>query len=276
MRPPRLRALLANALAIAAGLVVALALAEIGTRLFAPQPLSGSWLVYGPRGMLMNKAGGGPVRNELVGHDAVFYDFNAWHQRGRNEPDPGAARVLVLGDSFTFGFGLAVEDTFVARLQAMLDERGAGARSTVPRVQLLNASAGGWGTADQLTYLEAFGDRLAPSAVVVFVNFGDASRSIRSGLIPSRPIGRGSRRSTSLRGARARSCRSRATASTISCSSTRTSSSWCASPARPASPAAQRRRRSPGRSRRPSRSWRGGCSAAWPAGAGSATSSSRC
>lgn len=178
----RLRSRLANAFIAAAGLAAALALAEAGTRLFFPQPLSGSWLVYGPQGILMNRAGGPPTRNELPLHRVVHYAFNSHNQRGREEPDPAAARVLVLGDSFTFGYGLAFDDTYVSGLQRRLD-----ARHTVPRVQLLNAATGGWGTADELAYLEAFGDGLGLSAVVVFVSFGDPSRSIDQGLFDIRP-----------------------------------------------------------------------------------------
>ncbi len=178
----RTRTVLSNMLALAVGLVIALTIAEIATRLIAPQSLSGSWLVYGPRGTMMNKAGGGPVRNQLPDGSAVYYQFNSWHQRGKAEPDPAAARVLVLGDSFTFGFALPDDETYVSRLQKQFDKRGGS-----PRVQLLNASTGGWGTDDQLSYLEDFGDGLGLSAVVVFFNYGDASRSTDVGPYDMQP-----------------------------------------------------------------------------------------
>lgn len=173
----KLYGILANLLVLLLGLAVALALAELGTRLIRPQQLSGSWLVNGPQGILINKAGGSPVRHELADGRVVYYGFNSWHQRSDEEPDPNAARVLVLGDSFTFGWGLDTGDTFVDMLQRRLDARGGR-----PRVQLLDAATGGWGAAHQLAYLEAFGDQLAPSAVVVFVNFGDPDRSATAGI----------------------------------------------------------------------------------------------
>ncbi len=187
----RARSVVSNTLVLAAAIALVLAMAEIATRLFYPQPLTGSWMVYGPQGILMNRAGGAAVRHEMPGKRVVTYAFNSWHQRGREEPDPRAARVLVLGDSFTFGFGLKLDDTYVSGLQRRLDAKGArgarGARGGDPHVQLLNASTGGWGTADELVYLEAFGDRLGLSAVVVFVSFGDASRSIDQALFEIRP-----------------------------------------------------------------------------------------
>ncbi|MBS0540152.1 MAG: hypothetical protein JSR47_15400, partial [Proteobacteria bacterium] len=178
----RRHSFLANALLFAAAVAVALVLGEIGTRLFLPQPLSGSWLVYGPQGILMNRSGAGLTRHELPGHRVVHYEFNNHNQRNREDLDPRAARVLVLGDSFTFGYGLSFDDTVVHGLQRRLDARG-----TSPRVQLLNAATGGWGTADELAYLEAFGEGLGLSAVVVFVNFGDPDRSLNQGLFDIRP-----------------------------------------------------------------------------------------
>jgi lysophospholipase L1-like esterase len=167
----RLRRIIANGALLAGGLAVALVVAEVATRLFAPQPMSSSWFVYGPRGIMMNKASG-RARDVLTAERTAYYEFNSWHQRGREEPESAAARVLVLGDSFTFGVGLAQTDTYVGRLQESLDKRPGPAR-----IQLLNAAAGGWGTADQLAYLETFGPRLNPSAVVVFVNVWDVARA---------------------------------------------------------------------------------------------------
>lgn len=183
----RRRAFLANTFLLAAAVAVALVLGEIGTRLFWPQPLSGSWLVYGPQGILMNRAGAGLTRNELPGRRVVHYAFNNHNQRNREDPDPRAARVLVLGDSFTFGYGLDFNDTYVQGLQRRLDARGAAGGGTSPRVQLLNAATGGWGTADELAYLEAFGDGLGLSGVVVFVSFGDPGRSMNQALFDIRP-----------------------------------------------------------------------------------------
>jgi lysophospholipase L1-like esterase len=178
------RSALKSALALVIGTVVALATAEIATRLFAPQLMTGSWFVYGPQGILMNKSGG-VARQELPSR-AVTYEFNSTNHRMREEVDPKAIRVLVLGDSFTFGIGLALEDTYVALLQRELD-----ARAGPGRFQLLNAAAGGWGTADQLAYLEAFGPDLRLSAVVVFVSGDDFNRAVQRRIYMVDPSGDG-------------------------------------------------------------------------------------
>ena len=156
-----------------AGIVVAATgtMGEIMVRLLAPQELSGTWLTYGPRGLVLNKASSTAVHQQ--GPSVVSYRFNSLHQRGA-EPPAAARRVLVLGDSFTFGWMLPEEQTYVGRLQVMADRRfGAGG------FQFLNAGTGGWGAGDYLAYLELLGARVAPQLVVIFVSYDDFQRALR-------------------------------------------------------------------------------------------------
>ncbi len=167
----RERRIFYNYVASVAGIVVGFGLAEVATRLVAPQPFAESWYVNGPQGILINKPSS--VSRHEIGGRIVTYETNSKHQRNRAEPNPQAVRVLILGDSFTLGIGLALEETYVDIFRKQLE-----ARTGPAAFQLLNAATGGWGTADQLVYLEAFGDDLKPSAVVVFLNFDDLRRSV--------------------------------------------------------------------------------------------------
>lgn len=155
-------------------IVGSLGTGEIVVRLLAPQDLSGTWLTYGPRGLVINKSS--TTARHQQGDSVVYYRFNHLHQRGA-ELQPGARPVLVLGDSFTFGWMLEEPVSYVGRLQARVDERfGAG------RFQLLNAATAGWGAGDYLAYLEAFGEQVRPYLVLVFVNFDDLDRALRTPL----------------------------------------------------------------------------------------------
>ncbi|MHA1107480.1 MAG: SGNH/GDSL hydrolase family protein [Alphaproteobacteria bacterium] len=147
---------------------------EIMMRLVAPQDLSGSWRVPGPGGLVLNKAGG-TARHRMGGRQ-VSYRFNRLHQRGRS-PGRHGARILVLGDSFTFGWLVAEHDGFVGRLQAR-SNRVFGRDG----FRFLNAGSGGWGSAQALAYLEHFGPLIRPRAVLMFVNFDDLARSRRNPL----------------------------------------------------------------------------------------------
>ncbi len=93
---------------------------------------------------------------------------------------PGVRRVLMLGDSFVFGVGVNDADTFCARLQRALDQRGA-------RVEIINAGVGSY---SPLLHYLALRDRylpLEPDAVVLWFDFGDLQndffyeRNVRSG-----------------------------------------------------------------------------------------------
>lgn len=83
--------------------------------------------------------------------------------------DPGERRILCVGDSFTYGGGLAQEETFPVRMQ---ERFGPVAQS---RVRVLNGGANGWTTRFQRIFVEKFADELQRGDVVVLGwNWNDA------------------------------------------------------------------------------------------------------
>jgi lysophospholipase L1-like esterase len=156
-------------------LVLCLGLGEIAVRLFSPQDLSGSpWTYLDPSGLQVNKASA-TVRHQL-GRRVIHYRFNRHHARGAQLAE-AAFRILVVGDSFTFGWLLAQEHTYVHLLQKAADrDLGPG------RVQFVNAATAGWGAADYLAFVEQLGPAIRPRAVLVFINSDDIGRAFKSGL----------------------------------------------------------------------------------------------
>ncbi|RME54126.1 MAG: hypothetical protein D6795_04580 [Deltaproteobacteria bacterium] len=78
-------------------------------------------------------------------------------------PKPvGCLRILVLGDSVTFGFGVAQEETYPRRLeqalQAALPDR---------RVEVINAGVGGYSIYNEAGWMEEYGFSLTPDVVLV-------------------------------------------------------------------------------------------------------------
>jgi hypothetical protein len=83
--------------------------------------------------------------------------------------EPGAFRVLVLGDSFMFGRAVGEHETFAARL-AHRSAVGAGAR----RVEAINAGTPGWTTANEYVWMVREGYRYDPDlALLMFFNGND-------------------------------------------------------------------------------------------------------
>lgn len=74
----------------------------------------------------------------------------------------GVRRLLVLGDSVTFGWGIREEDSFARRLEAML--RAAPACPS----EVVNAGVSGYGSIEELDYFANEGVRLEPDAVLIY------------------------------------------------------------------------------------------------------------
>jgi hypothetical protein len=157
---PALRRLVPNLLlACASVLATALAL-EGALRLFWPQdfpffaslfafdPAVGMRHLPGTRSTMTTEAGRVPVR------------INSRGYRGREHPwdAPAGFRILGLGDSFAFGFGVEEDDTYLSRLERALSDR---------RVEVINAGLAGMGPDNEAQLLAADGPGLRPNLVLV-------------------------------------------------------------------------------------------------------------
>ncbi|MGE5047647.1 MAG: hypothetical protein ACM3PC_03680 [Deltaproteobacteria bacterium] len=94
------------------------------------------------------------------GAPSVAYAIDAWGDRGPSAsaaPDPSLPSLVIAGESVGVGHGLPFEDTFAARLAARL------------HLQLVNVSAGGYGTDQSLLRLEEALGRLQRPAACVMV-----------------------------------------------------------------------------------------------------------
>lgn len=76
-------------------------------------------------------------------------------------PATGVVRILCLGDSLTFGDGVAVEDTYPKQLEVRLGRRGA------VQYEVINAGVPSYDTWQEVVYFEEWGWRLKPTTVVI-------------------------------------------------------------------------------------------------------------
>jgi len=155
-----------NLAVLAFGLTFALLAAELMVRIGAPQ------LTYRfPRGLFTND-------------DAVAYrltpgfegrlktpeyrtDVHVNAQGLRDDAVPEVKRddefrVLMLGDSFVMGVGVEAEETFVERLEDVIDERIADRD-----VEIINAGVAGYSTHQAVEFLLAYGAELQPDLIVL-------------------------------------------------------------------------------------------------------------
>jgi lysophospholipase L1-like esterase len=167
---PPLRKLAARLVLLTVSAAVTLLIAELAVRLARPQAAfivsPGLYENDPPRGYRLTPGFRGRMTNR------VEYDTEvAINRMGLRGPDvepliPGGARILVLGDSFAFGVGAEQEESYPARLEEILRNRGA-------RVQVLNAGTPGYSVPDAVTWFLAHGKALDPDVVLLTVFTGN-------------------------------------------------------------------------------------------------------
>ncbi len=86
-------------------------------------------------------------------------------ERGTSKP-AGTARILLLGDSFAFGWGVEQDEAFGARLERILTER-------VGPVEVLPAAVPGWSTDQHSIYLRTQGLALHPDLILLATSEND-------------------------------------------------------------------------------------------------------
>ena len=111
--PNPVAVMLIRAFLLAVVVLIAILIGELATRLLLPQDLSSSWREFSPRGVSYNKAN--YTARHQFGERVVYYRFNAQNLRG-SAVRPDALKVLFLGDSYTFGWLLDEEDSYIAHM----------------------------------------------------------------------------------------------------------------------------------------------------------------
>jgi lysophospholipase L1-like esterase len=102
---------------------------------------------------------------ELMGVDV---ETSAQGLRDREfslEPKPGVPRILMIGDSLTFGWGVPYEATFSKRIERLFADAG-------QEVEVINTGVGNWNTVQEVTYFLTKAKDFKPNIIVLnyFVN----------------------------------------------------------------------------------------------------------
>jgi hypothetical protein len=80
---------------------------------------------------------------------------------------PGVFRIVVVGDSFTFGQGVQFDDTFVKRLERMLNLNG------TRKVEVINAGMPGYSSMQEVTLVHHAMTEFDPDMVLLEVTLND-------------------------------------------------------------------------------------------------------
>ncbi|HSB36616.1 MAG TPA: SGNH/GDSL hydrolase family protein, partial [Thermoanaerobaculia bacterium] len=196
--PRRLSGLGANLALLFGTLAVALGVCEAVARLVLPKPQlvkietveTPDWgrfpkqetsdektidkvvLFGGPRGVRLRPNTVGTIRNHSLSGRDVVIRVNAIGLRsdelGPKAPDE--FRVLVLGDSITFGDFVPEEETWPGRLEAL-------AKGRSKRIRFVNAGLPGAGTLEEFYLFQEVKDVVKPDLVLVGMYLNDAQNA---------------------------------------------------------------------------------------------------
>lgn len=163
-----------NLALICGGLAFGLLIAELSIALIAPQQV---WMAETPKSFFLrydpdigwvNRAGAEGVDQPPKGLPGFRVTINRHGYRGPEvvlAKPPGVRRILFLGDSNTFGYGIREGERFSDLL----------AKTAPPRTEILNLGVFGYGTDQEAIYLERQALKLAPDQVILAVSAGDLS-----------------------------------------------------------------------------------------------------
>ena len=159
-------------------LLLSLLLAEVLVLLvMGEQPKFPRHVVRAPWGLRYNDPGS-TYRHKSAD---MTTSFRINHQGMRSDRDfayekpPGGKRIVSLGDSFTMGFEVDVDQCFSSVLESELRQSGLN-------VEVLNAGVSGFSNAEELLYLERELIKYAPDTVLVSFYGNDPEDNLRSKL----------------------------------------------------------------------------------------------
>jgi lysophospholipase L1-like esterase len=164
--------------------------AELILRLLSPSADTPGLFVETPSEI--EWAGRPDARGLFGGVPVAFNHFGLRDRERSMKRTPGAIRILALGDSVTFGLGVATEEAFPRVTENLLN---AARPDGLASVEVLNFGVPGYNTLHELAQLRALGLAFEPDLVVVGFLYNDLEISgpqrlrLERGSTPEQPGG---------------------------------------------------------------------------------------
>jgi lysophospholipase L1-like esterase len=170
------------------GLLLSLLLVEGLVILLFDEPVQPRYVIDSGYGIRSNQPKV-DTRHYVPGDYDVRITTNSAGMRGPREyslaKPPGTRRVLVLGDSFAFGYGVEDDEVLSAVLEQQLNGGAAGAAPW----EALNLAVSGFGQAEELVTWQARARDYQPDVVLLFYFENDIGNNAVSRLFKQTPDG---------------------------------------------------------------------------------------
>lgn len=124
--------------------------------------------------LTLRSANSGAIVRPTTPAYSLTYEINRFGCRGGSPRADSVRRILVLGDSYAFGWGIREHDTFGAKLERYLN----GLADTTPQdqVEVMNCSVPGYGFAEARTWYARLRRHWRPDIVLLVSTWNDALR----------------------------------------------------------------------------------------------------
>lgn len=141
---------------------IMLAAGEVLVRLLAPQEQTAKWLIPHEKYGMFQKKNYACKHVNTNSRSTVDVQTNSLGLRDKEYDlsDKTAKRVLLIGDSFTFGWGLDVKHTFGSKLEVLLNE-------ALGNYYVINAGVPDWGTLQETIYARDHFRLFKPDIIVL-------------------------------------------------------------------------------------------------------------
>ena len=116
-------------------------------------------------------------RARLMGVDVQINERGLREREFASVPQEDVFRILVLGDSMTFGWGAPVDHTYPKVLEYQLNEQLSSA--TGLEYEVINAGVGNYNTDQEVAYFRQRGIKLEPDLVILGFYINDAEPTPR-------------------------------------------------------------------------------------------------
>ena len=158
-KPVRVRSRKADLALLISSILFSLVILEVGVRLLLPPPDQIKMKVF-------DAEIGKTLRPGYEGsHVGVEVKFNSHGLRSPEIPlekPDDTYRILVLGDSWTFGVGVPQDKTYPAQLELLLREQNPDRK-----IEVINAGVSGYETYNEAVYFGRSGHKFEPDLVII-------------------------------------------------------------------------------------------------------------
>lgn len=150
-------------LLVSFSILFSLIICEFLLRFFMPQNVGGYFMRQNENGLWI-------IKNNYKYYDrfngkTYIYRSGDFNNRITHEYSSKNKKILLLGDSFTFGFRLKDKDTYVSKLQNLF-----------PQYYFINSASPNWGLSDYTKYIENYCENFEWEKVIIFLNTDDIGR----------------------------------------------------------------------------------------------------